>query len=162
MAGGCVFNTGMAADAQRCERARGWASLRVDGELSELESALLQAHLGRCAACARFAGGVEYVAAALRTAPRERPEPRTLALPSRRRGAHALQASLATALVIAAGAAAALVGVGHAPSSAQVGKPVAVVAAVESPDAFRRLRRPLLLAPSRQWPRNRRVPAESA
>ena len=162
MADSCVFNTGMAADSQRCERARGWASLRADGELSELESALLQAHLDRCAACARFAGGVEHVAAGLRMARLERPVLRTLALPTRRRGAHALRASLATALVLAAGAAAALVGVGHARSSAPAAKPVAVVAAVESPDAFRKLRRPLLLAPSREWPRNRRIPAESA
>lgn len=162
MTGGRVFNSGMAADTQRCERARGWVSLRVDGELSELESALLRAHLDRCAACARFAGGVEHIAEALRTAGLERPAPLTVVVPGRRRTAHALQAALATVLVVSTGAAAAFVGAGHSPSSARAAKPVAVVAAVESPDAFRKLRRPLLLAPSRQWPRNRRVPAESA
>jgi len=33
-----------------CDRARAWISLRSDGELSEFECALLDAHLGRCAA----------------------------------------------------------------------------------------------------------------
>ncbi|MDQ4018324.1 MAG: zf-HC2 domain-containing protein, partial [Actinomycetota bacterium] len=35
-----------------CERAQAWASLDVDGELSQLERGLLAAHLRRCAACA--------------------------------------------------------------------------------------------------------------
>ena len=34
----------MTPQSSRCERARFWASLRADGELSELESALLHAH----------------------------------------------------------------------------------------------------------------------
>ena len=38
-----------------CERARGWVSLSLDGELSEFERALLDAHLGRCAECSVFA-----------------------------------------------------------------------------------------------------------
>ena len=37
-----------------CERAREWASLRLDGELSELERALLDAHTRNCAACAEY------------------------------------------------------------------------------------------------------------
>jgi predicted anti-sigma-YlaC factor YlaD len=52
----------------QCERARAWASLRADGELSELESALLDAHLARCASCRSFARGAVEVASALRTA----------------------------------------------------------------------------------------------
>ena len=47
-----------AATGQLCARARFWASLRVDGELSELEGALLDAHLGRCADCSAYAAGV--------------------------------------------------------------------------------------------------------
>jgi predicted anti-sigma-YlaC factor YlaD len=58
-----------------CGRARAWASLRADDELSELESALLDAHLGRCAACRSFARGAEEVANALRAARLERPAP---------------------------------------------------------------------------------------
>jgi hypothetical protein len=69
---------------RQCERARECASLRLDGELSEFEQALLQAHLGRCEACRSFAAELEGVTTRIRTAPLE-----TLAqpvvLPSRRR-----------------------------------------------------------------------------
>ena len=37
-----------------CERARAWASLRLDAELSEFEDALLTAHLRRCSACCEY------------------------------------------------------------------------------------------------------------
>lgn len=50
-----------------CERARVSASLRADGELSELESAQLEAHLRRCAACRGFTHGFALVAGALRS-----------------------------------------------------------------------------------------------
>jgi hypothetical protein len=152
----------MAATSQLCERAREWASLRADCELSELESALLDAHLGRCAPCRSFAGGAEVVTAALRAARLERPAPLALVLPHRRPALHALQAVLATAFVVAAGVTAALVGVDRHPSSVSAAEPVAVVAAAESPDTYRRLRRPLLLVPEHQLPRNRRVPLDAA
>ena len=152
----------MAATSQLCERAREWASLRADGELSELESALLDAHLCRCAPCRSFAGGAEELTAALRAARLERPAPLALVLPQRRPALHALQAVLVTALVVAAGVGAALVGVDRHAPSVSTAEPVAVVAAVESPDAFRRLRRPLLLAREHQLPRNRRVPLDAA
>jgi anti-sigma factor RsiW len=58
-----------AAPGQLCSRARFWASLRVDGELSELEGALLDAHLGRCADCRDYAAGVVGATAALRNTP---------------------------------------------------------------------------------------------
>ena len=51
-----------------CERARSWAALAPDDELSELEQKLLEAHLARCAGCARFAVQVATVAAELRAA----------------------------------------------------------------------------------------------
>jgi predicted anti-sigma-YlaC factor YlaD len=153
----------MAATSHLCERARGWASLRADGELSELESALLDAHLGRCLPCRSFAGGAEEVAAALRAARLERPAPLALVLPrrNRRSALRALEVTVATALVVAAGAIAALVGVrpGAAPTAA---KRVAVVAMNDSPDTLRELRRPLLVSPIRPVPRNRRLPDESA
>jgi anti-sigma factor RsiW len=69
---------------RQCERARECASLRLDGELSEFEQALLQAHLGRCEACRSFAAELDGVTTRIRSAPLE-----TLAqpvvLPSRRR-----------------------------------------------------------------------------
>ena len=57
----------------RCERARQWASLRVDGELSELEDALLEKHLEGCASCGAFAAGLTRTAEAVRAVPLERP-----------------------------------------------------------------------------------------
>lgn len=68
----------------RCERAREWASLRVDGELSELEGRLLDDHLARCGDCSTFASAVGAQAAALRGAPLV-PFRAELTLPTRRR-----------------------------------------------------------------------------
>src|SRR6476646_6391994 len=73
-----------AATGQLCARARFWASLRVDGELSELESALLDAHLGRCADCSAYATGVAGVTAALRNAPLVAVAPRVIEARARR------------------------------------------------------------------------------
>ena len=58
----------------RCERARQWVSLRVDGELSELEDALLEKHLEGCASCSTFTAGLVATAEAVRAVPLERPE----------------------------------------------------------------------------------------
>jgi anti-sigma factor RsiW len=52
-----------------CERARRWAALAPDDELSELERRLLEAHLGRCPACAVFARTVGVATTELRAAP---------------------------------------------------------------------------------------------
>src|SRR5438309_909636 len=80
-----------------CERARSWASLRADRELSELESALLDSHLGRCRSCRAFARGIEDVAATLAAASLERPAPLALVLPRRRgRGAWLQPAAAST------------------------------------------------------------------
>ena len=153
----------MTATSQLCERAREWASLRADGELSELESALLPAHLGRCAPSRSFSEGAEEVAAAMRAARLERPAPLALVLPRRRPAAlRALQAVAATALIVGAGAAAALVGVDRSAQPQTAPRPVAVVATGESADLERLLRRPLLVTPPpHELPRNRWVPPES-
>jgi hypothetical protein len=93
----------MKAIGQTCERAREWASLRLDGELSELETALLDAHLLRCAGCGAFAVEIEGAALQLRTAPLERLE-QPLTLPVRRTAGtvRAVQLGAAAALVAAA------------------------------------------------------------
>jgi anti-sigma factor RsiW len=93
----------MRRSGQACDRAREWASLRIDDELSELESALLEAHLKRCPACASFAAGVEAVALQLRAASVERLE-QPIVLPLRRTGSRprAVQLGAAAALVVAA------------------------------------------------------------
>jgi predicted anti-sigma-YlaC factor YlaD len=86
-----------------CERARTWASLGLDDELSQVEQALLRAHVGRCAACAVFVRDLDGLTQELRTAPLARPRLRT---PVRRRkhGARSLQlGTAAAAIAIAAG-----------------------------------------------------------
>jgi predicted anti-sigma-YlaC factor YlaD len=52
-----------------CERARRFASLELDGELSRFERASLRRHLARCAACAERARSVAAVTRLLRSAP---------------------------------------------------------------------------------------------
>jgi predicted anti-sigma-YlaC factor YlaD len=68
----------------KCERARAWTSLRLDGELSELEGALLTAHLRQCRSCAEYAESVEGAVEALRSQPLEEPD-FSIAVRARRR-----------------------------------------------------------------------------
>jgi predicted anti-sigma-YlaC factor YlaD len=90
--------------SMECERARRWASLGLDGELSQVEEALLRAHVGRCAACARYSRDLDGLTRELRTAPLARPR---LGVPARRRtsGMRGLRlgAAAAAAIAIAAG-----------------------------------------------------------
>jgi anti-sigma factor RsiW len=69
---------------KQCERARECASLRLDGELSEFEQALLVAHLSRCEPCASFARELQALTTHVRTTPLERLS-QPVSLPSRRR-----------------------------------------------------------------------------
>src|SRR6478752_7859561 len=121
--------------SQLCERARAWASLRADGELSELESAL-------------------------RTAQLEHPAPvavRPLTGSHRRTFVRTTQFAVAAAFVVAAGFLASASGPDR--SSAPTSKPVAMVAGADSPDNLRELRRPGLIGQGRrELPRNRLVP----
>ncbi len=88
-----------------CIRASEQASLRVDGALSELELASLNAHLADCPVCAAFAASVEGITGVLRETPLERPG-RQFKVPaytfSRPRALRA--ASAATAAIAAAAA----------------------------------------------------------
>ena len=143
----------MHAESHLCDQARAWSSLRTDGELSELESALLDAHLARCEPCRSFAGGADAVAAALRSALLQRGNPVVLSarrVPRAR--LRAIQLAAAVVVVLAAGVVAAFSG----PSgSASAAKPVSMVASVDSPDRLRELRRPALVEQGRPVPRNR-------
>ena len=91
-----------------CERAREWASLRLDAELSEFEQALLNAHLEKCADCARYVARVETTTGALRAAEWE-PLVTHVTLPVRHRRVVPLRAVSAFA---GAAAIAAAVGLG--------------------------------------------------
>jgi predicted anti-sigma-YlaC factor YlaD len=151
----------MQPPSQLCERARAWASLRADGELSELESALLDGHLGRCASCHAFAQGTVTLAAALREVELEAPaRPVVVALRRDRPqiARRVIQYAAAAAVIVATGAVAATSG----PStSASAAKPVSIVAGVEPPDLLRQLRRPGLIERAHVLPRNRKVPGEA-
>jgi predicted anti-sigma-YlaC factor YlaD len=88
--------------AAECERARGWASLGLDGELSQVEQALLRAHVGRCARCAEFVTGVGALTQELRTTTLEHVV--VDATPARRRssGRRTLRLVAAAAVVVIA------------------------------------------------------------
>jgi len=89
--------------AAECERARTWASLALDSELSELERVHLRAHLAGCDACESFVGGLREVTHELRAAPL--PHPSRPLVPRTHR-ARRLPLVLATvvAIAVAAGA----------------------------------------------------------
>jgi len=55
----------------KCDRARQWASLGLDDELSSFERALLENHLDSCASCAKFHAEIGALTSALRAAPHE-------------------------------------------------------------------------------------------
>jgi predicted anti-sigma-YlaC factor YlaD len=132
---------------QLCARARFWVSLRVDGELSELEGALLDAHLARCANCAEFASGATASTAWLREAPLERPAPIVISVVSR--ASRRVAGSVAATAVLFA--AALIAGFVHGTGSSitdqtrAVRPVVSAVSNTETPDALRRLRRTTLL-----------------
>lgn len=91
--------------APQCDRSRTWISLRLDGALSEFESALLERHLARCAPCSTFAVEAEGFTRVLRSAKLELTSS-SVALPSlggaRRRLALAAGAAAAAAVAAAA------------------------------------------------------------
>ena len=86
-----------------CARAREWASLRLDGELSELERLLLRRHLARCEPCRGFVETVTEITGALRLAPFERPSGTEPAFEPRR-GRPLRYRVAAVAAAVAAGA----------------------------------------------------------
>jgi predicted anti-sigma-YlaC factor YlaD len=96
-----------------CQRAREAVSAQLDGELSELGSARLSAHLRGCDACTAFALELAAVSTRLRTAPLERPGI-PVELPARR-SRPALQLAAVAAAVVAV--AASSLALGHALSS---------------------------------------------
>jgi predicted anti-sigma-YlaC factor YlaD len=111
-----------------CQRAREAVSVQLDGELSELGSARLTAHLRECEACAAYALEVAAMTTRLRSAPLERPE--TVAAPSRSRRP-VLQIAAAAAAVVAA--AAASLALGHAFSSTGGPLPAAAAGLAKGP-----------------------------
>jgi hypothetical protein len=139
----------MDASGHLCERARFWASLRLDGELSELEGALLDAHLARCAGCRAIADGFAASTTVLRSAPLKRVVPVEVPRSPRRLLASSAVAAVLVLGVIAGG----LVREQVSNDAASVPRAVAAVASFETADQLRRLRRTSLLN-TRQLPRD--------
>lgn len=85
----------------KCDQARQWLTLELDGELSSFERALFEAHAASCSACASYAEHIRSFTTALRSAPLEALA-HPIALPSsRRRGLRAPQVLAAAAAAIA-------------------------------------------------------------
>jgi predicted anti-sigma-YlaC factor YlaD len=118
-----------------CDRARQWASIELDGELSAFEGVLLHAHLAGCGSCREFHAGIGDFAAALRSAPEEQFEGVQLGR-MRRRVRLRLAPAVAAMAVLA-------VGLGSISASSQLGfdsgtttPPAAVSVDVSSQDAM--------------------------
>src|SRR5215218_955231 len=87
---------------RRCERAREYASLALDGELSQFEHALLRAHVEQCDGCRSYQVGLVATTDRLRSAPLERLS-RPVVLPQRQRVSfRGVQVGLVAALVVVA------------------------------------------------------------
>jgi predicted anti-sigma-YlaC factor YlaD len=89
-----------------CENARKAASLQIDGELSEVGSARLEAHLRECEACAVYARELAAITMRMRSAPLEQPAlqvPLRRAHPARTATAAGAAAAVAAVLLVAAG-----------------------------------------------------------
>lgn len=132
-----------------CQRAREWSSLRVDGELSELETELLHRHLAGCPECAIFDSGVRTVARRLRATPAAAPS-RPFEVPRLPRTVLPRRGVLAVAAVIMAAGVGALVGSGLERPAPPVTGPTGPQVSLLSRD----------LTQLRQLPRARQLPPQ--
>lgn len=98
----------MSPRSSTCNDARLLVSISLDGGLSELEHAILHAHLTRCEPCAAYAREAAAFTATLREAPLE-PLPFPIAMPRRRGGG---QRVIRVGATVAAAVAAIGVGLG--------------------------------------------------
>ena len=143
----------MSAD---CERARQWASIEVDGELSTFERVLLRAHLAHCSTCRGFRERTSGLTLALRAAPMERLE-QPIQIGRMRRRFRVRVAPAAAAMAVAfvglgsvlatSAVRSSSVGAGHVPAAAINLAPSAVetmnvrtAAALERLNAFQQIR----------------------
>lgn len=138
-----------------CSRARESMSAQLDGELSELGSVRLSAHLRDCSGCSAYALELGGITARLRTSALEQPS-RPIALPQRRRHFQVTARVAAAAVAVAAGASLAL---GHALGSSPSG-PSASRAPVREPipaSVVRGLRADMVVVPDVTPGRGRRM-----
>jgi len=85
-----------------CARVREQVSLELDGELSQLEQRMLEAHLERCGACATYADDVRDVTERIRSAPLHTPRRPVVVRRKRHISTTRIQVGVAAAFALAA------------------------------------------------------------
>ncbi|HLM33010.1 MAG TPA: zf-HC2 domain-containing protein [Gaiellaceae bacterium] len=89
-----------------CERTRAWASLELDGELSELEGVLFHEHVRSCEECAAVVEDLRQIAVIVRTTPLAEPSRSGFGFPARaaqpRARPLAVRALVAAAVIVLA------------------------------------------------------------
>jgi anti-sigma factor RsiW len=124
------------SESDRCRQARQWGSLRLDGELSELERLLLRRHLNRCEECRTFVDGLEAIARTVRATPLEQLD-RPLAPaapPPTKKAPRRVRLVAATAVVVVAAGVGAVVGAVIGSSGKQPVQSPPVQTIVQVPD----------------------------
>jgi anti-sigma factor RsiW len=118
-----------------CERARVWAALLPDGELSQFEKRILEVHLARCADCARHAEQVAAIVAVVRETPSESMQSPVEVVRRPRLGWGSVRRLAVGGTAAAAAAAVALsvaVAVGRTPQQTSPSPPVIVVSSPQA------------------------------
>jgi predicted anti-sigma-YlaC factor YlaD len=137
----------MRTTGRRCDRAREYASLRLDGELSDFESALLDSHLDRCPSCRAFAEDLAGLTSRLRTASLEQPSI-VVTLPRRRAVAlRGFQAGAAAAAVVSVLGIGSLFGMLQSSATTPADGAAKLGSTAHERQEFRDLRRAMLTQP---------------
>jgi hypothetical protein len=147
--------------ALRCARARQWASLHEDGELSELENLKLSRHLAECEDCRRWSRDVAMATLLVRDASLEMPS-RRFERPSGLRAARWRKRRVAAATSVAAATAAAASLVAMLPGSSPEPQPTPSLQLSLLPAKARQLEGDRRLPPPAPPPREPGLPLESA
>jgi predicted anti-sigma-YlaC factor YlaD len=147
------MRTMMRTTGRRCDRAREYASLRLDGELSDFERALLDSHIERCPSCRAFADDLVGVTERLRTAPLEQPAI-AITLPRRRGVALGrIQVGAAAAAVVSVVGIGALFGLLNSSATTPTRSAGKLASMASENRDFRDLRRAVLTHPQPGHPR---------
>ncbi|MBW3593836.1 MAG: zf-HC2 domain-containing protein [Actinobacteria bacterium] len=146
------------ADAEtRCAAVRERCSLRLDGELSQLERKLLSRHLARCGGCREYDAALRATIELVRSAPLETPS-RSLAPPLPARRSPGRRARLVAALSAAALVMGVLVGSLRQPAPAPQPSPEVSLLPSDAADVRRLPRRAHEDAPPTTRPEPRPLP----
>jgi Putative zinc-finger len=147
-----------------CERTRAWASLELDGELSELEGVLFHEHVRGCEDCADAVEDLRRIAAIVRATPLAEPSRRGFEFPARTvqpRARPLAVRALVAATVIALAAGLGLLGnsLGKSPRAPQPTSPEIAFFPRSIDNEIRQLRQPALQNPRQRVGPNGRLRA---